>query len=191
MFALLGVFKNIEWQWVINSHFENKDSLFWLPWGNRTKTLQVAMSHLCKNKCWKKEKYTSFNHYLSNSKKNELKFFHHYSKKQDGTMKVHFYYCIKHIIIAQSEVEPLKVVTHDLLEPKSKVWFGLTNYNSAFRLGKPLDFASDFDLIQNLHTFEKHQFDAFKDSHKLYYDMALVRHFTHRNKVDCRCPTCK
>jgi hypothetical protein len=192
-FALLGVFPVINWQKEVQSHFNGSNqSNYWLPWGNRQKkNLNVALKHLtaqCSWKCVEKKQYSI---YSSNGEdNNSLKFFHHNSKKQDGDGKIRYRYDIKYVAIGKVPFAPSGDVAHTLVEEKSETWFGICGYRSARRLGLPMDFAEDFEIIESMETLKKHQMHETEDAHLLYYDVAIVSHFTHGKRNPCNCPHC-
>jgi hypothetical protein len=191
-FALLGVFPIINWQSEVHKNLNDPNqSIYWLPWGNRQKNLAVALQHLVAQCNWKLVEQKTYSLYSSgNENINALKFFHHDSKKQGGDGKIKYRYDIKYVAISKVPFGPSKNITHNLTEDKSETWFGICGYKSARRLREPMDFASDFEIIESLKTWKKHQMHETKDAYLLYSDVAIVSHFTHGKRNPCNCPHC-
>lgn len=191
-FALLGVFPVVKCQLEIQKHFNDlSQSIYWLPWGSRQKNLVVALQHLVTKCNWKLVQQKAYSLYSSgNEDTDTLKFFHHDSKKQGGDGKIRWRYDIKYVAISKFPFAPIKSLAHSLMEDESETWLGICGYRSARRLREPMDFASDFEIVESLKTWEKHQMHETEDSHLLYYDVAIVSHFTHGKKNPCNCPHC-
>lgn len=201
-YALLGTFKNIQWEDTLNVHFQKgSHDIYWLPWGNRQRNLKKLLLFYSDKNLLKVEKrsqimngvptlFTSY--HVMEERFFPIKFFHHRSKDQGGDGKILYCYNISCVLISETSISPKSSLMQDLIEFKSPTWFGLSGKGLATTQGKPLDFSADFDIIDDLDTAKKHQFHETQDSKLLYYDLAIVQHFSHkRNSSACRCPQCK
>jgi len=191
-FALLGVFPDIKCQPIIQKYLDNRNqsNVYWLPWGNRQKSLSRALQYLVDRGIWQLESKKTCLLYSTDNDINTLKFFHHDSKKQGGNGKIRYRYDIKFIALNKLPFCPKREVDHSLLEESSETWFGISGYRSARRLGDSLDFASDFKIIESFKTWRSCQMHETEHAHLLYFDLAIVTHFTHGKKNPCDCPQC-